>query len=141
MIRPSQEARVDGAGLVYSSGPQKKQKCVKSAGAAPIQSENAITLPKMTKGSVHAQWVKCGKPGCRCARGELHGPYFYLFWRENGRLRKKYVRRSDLLQVLSATTAYRMERRGMRIAWRRLRELREVIRGAEVRSYGRSESN
>jgi hypothetical protein len=29
-------------------------------------------------GSLAEQRRKCGKEGCRCAEGELHGPYAYL---------------------------------------------------------------
>jgi hypothetical protein len=29
-------------------------------------------------GSLVEQRRRCGKEGCRCARGELHGPYGYL---------------------------------------------------------------
>jgi hypothetical protein len=29
-------------------------------------------------GSLVEQHRKCGKEGCRCTRGELHGPYVYL---------------------------------------------------------------
>jgi hypothetical protein len=29
-------------------------------------------------GSLVEQRRRCGKVGCRCARGELHGPYAYL---------------------------------------------------------------
>ena len=29
-------------------------------------------------GSLVEQRRRCGKEGCRCARGELHGPYSYL---------------------------------------------------------------
>lgn len=29
-------------------------------------------------GSLVEQHRRCGKEGCRCARGELHGPYVYL---------------------------------------------------------------
>src|SRR2546422_10255784 len=29
-------------------------------------------------GSLVEQTRRCGKEGCRCARGELHGPYVYL---------------------------------------------------------------
>ena len=39
------------------------------------------------------EYVKCGKPACKCARGQLHGPYAYRYWREDGRLRKAYVGR------------------------------------------------
>ena len=138
MTKPSQQARVDGVGLVHSSGLPEKTKHVQSASVPPIESEPPITLPKMMKGSVHAQWVKCGKAGCKCAHGELHGPYFYLFWRENGKLRKEYVRRADLLQVRSATAAYRSEMQQMRDAKSMLRQIRELLRDGEaVISKGR----
>jgi len=26
-------------------------------------------------GTIHLRWQRCGKPNCKCARGELHGPY------------------------------------------------------------------
>jgi hypothetical protein len=29
-------------------------------------------------GSLVEQSRRCGKPGCRCAAGDLHGPYVYL---------------------------------------------------------------
>ena len=35
--------------------------------------------------------VRCGKPRCACREGKLHGPYVYKYWREGGRVRKKYV--------------------------------------------------
>ena len=48
-------------------------------------------------GAICAQMVRCGKPNCKCARGELHGPYFYRFTRDQyGRQRKRYVRRSEV---------------------------------------------
>ena len=34
------------------------------------------------------QTVKCGKQGCtRCP----HGPYWYAYWREGGKMRSRYV--------------------------------------------------
>lgn len=30
------------------------------------------------RGSVVSQRRRCGKEGCRCQQGELHGPYVYL---------------------------------------------------------------
>jgi hypothetical protein len=34
------------------------------------------------------QSVRCGKAGCtRCP----HGPYWYGYWRENGKLRSRYI--------------------------------------------------
>jgi hypothetical protein len=35
--------------------------------------------------------VRCGKPGCtKCP----HGPYWYAYYREDGRLRSRYIGRS-----------------------------------------------
>ena len=43
-------------------------------------------------GSVIEQGRKCGKEGCRCTRGELHGPYTYVVLpRAGGRTRSVYV--------------------------------------------------
>ncbi len=60
------------------------------------------------------QWQRCGTPGCRCARGQLHGPYYALLWREDGRLRKRYVRLADVEQVRAAVAAERQRRRDAR---------------------------
>jgi hypothetical protein len=35
--------------------------------------------------------VRCGSKKCRCATGELHGPYWYAYWSEGGRTRSEYV--------------------------------------------------
>ena len=132
MMNPARGTSIESAGLVHTSGLPKKLKSVQAAGASPLQSESSITLPKMMKGSVHAQWVKCGKPGCRCARGEPHGPYFYLFWREQGRLRKAYIRTGDLPHVVAAIRAYRLEKQRVRDAKSKLRGIRELLRNSEA---------
>jgi hypothetical protein len=44
--------------------------------------------------------VRCGKAGCRCQRGELHGPYAFLYWRDaGGRQRRRYVRKADVAAI------------------------------------------
>ena len=30
------------------------------------------------RGTLRERYVTCGKPGCQCARGERHGPLWYL---------------------------------------------------------------
>lgn len=62
-------------------------------------------------GAVCAQMVRCGKPSCKCARGELHGPYFYRFVWEGGKQRKRYVRKEELQQIRAACAAYKNEAR------------------------------
>ncbi len=34
---------------------------------------------------------KCGKKTCKCAKGQLHGPYWYAYYRVDGRLKREYV--------------------------------------------------
>jgi hypothetical protein len=42
-------------------------------------------------GSLAEQSRRCGRPGCRCADGEPHGPYAYFTPRPGGRGRARYV--------------------------------------------------
>jgi hypothetical protein len=46
-----------------------------------------LTLP----GSLVRQGRRCSSHGCRCRRGELHGPYLYLALYVGGRNRTLYV--------------------------------------------------
>ncbi len=54
--------------------------------AASLQRLEA-TLP----GSLVRQGRRCSSRGCRCRRGELHGPYLYLALYTAGRKRTLYV--------------------------------------------------
>ncbi len=61
----------------------------------------------MHPGAVIAQYARCGKAGCRCARGELHGPYWYVFRRAGGRLRKTYLRTGEVEAARDACREWR----------------------------------
>jgi hypothetical protein len=54
------------------------------------------------RGSLQTQSRRCGKEGCRCASGELHGPYVYLSVHGGQRTRLLYI---------SADLAKEVERR------------------------------
>jgi len=38
--------------------------------------------------TIRKEYVKCGKVHCSRCR---HGPYYYAYWGEKGRLKKKYI--------------------------------------------------
>ena len=40
--------------------------------------------------SYRQEHVRCGKEGCRACP---HGPYWYAYWKEDGRTRKQYIGR------------------------------------------------
>jgi len=75
-------------------------------------------LPKTLRGVVCRQWVRCGRSNCRCASGQLHGPYAYHFGRVNGRLRKRYVRPAEVEKVEAACQARQRQRREL-ADWRK----------------------
>jgi hypothetical protein len=95
-------------------------------------------LPKIapTPGAVCAQYVRCGRAGCRCNTGRRHLAY-YRFWREGGRLRKAYVKRDKLGETVAACTRWRQERERERAlrrkGWEEWRALRNAVRGLEGR--------
>ena len=134
----ARNARADGAGGPWGrrTTPLPDEAAGGDAGAAANKS--AAPLPKTDRGAVCAQWVRCGKPACRCAAGALHGPYPYLFWREDGRLRKRYVRAAEAVNVGAAVAERRRvarQERAERVgAWAAWRAARDAVRGAERRA-------
>ncbi len=79
--------------------------------ASAMARESEFLFPKQhLPGSVHIEWKRCGRPWCHCASGgQLHGPYFYRRWRENGRQKKQYVKLADLWRTLEAIKLKRFE--------------------------------
>ena len=77
--------------------------------------------------SLQREWRRCGKPSCRCLRGMLHGPYWYLRWREGGRQRRRYVR----LERVEAMRVAVEERRRLRPSVWSLRQTLVELRHLE----------
>jgi hypothetical protein len=48
---------------------------------------------ELVKGSLVMRATRCGRPGCKCAHGEKHGPYLYVSVFREGRTRSVYVPR------------------------------------------------
>jgi hypothetical protein len=43
-------------------------------------------------GTLRRELVRCGKDRCKkCAKGPAHGPYWYLYFRRNGKLTSRYI--------------------------------------------------
>jgi hypothetical protein len=95
----------------------------------PAENKTPEALPKTLPGAVCVQRVRCGKPGCRCTRGQPHVA-FYRFWREGGRRRKCYVKRADLDGVRAACEARRQARRELSAAWVQWRQFVTLVREA-----------
>jgi hypothetical protein len=74
--------------------------------------EFAETFPKTLCLVYHP--VRCGKPTCRCARGDLHASW-RLVWREHGRQHRRYVRAHELAGVRAVIGHRRLEHRMHRL--------------------------
>jgi hypothetical protein len=58
----------------------------------PVAPGRTIADVQQTGGITDRQeYVRCGKSGCRCARGHLHGPYWYRYQSVNGKLTSTYL--------------------------------------------------
>ena len=77
--------------------------------------DTASVLPlHPLEGEVCIQFIRCGKTGCRCQAGHLHGPYHYRIWREGTHVRKVYVKAVEMESVKAACEAHRNLSRSLR---------------------------
>jgi hypothetical protein len=63
----------------------------------------------LIRGSFGSRRRVCGKPGCHCARGELHESK-YLSASQGGRVRQVHVPESDVREVTQGVARYRLFR-------------------------------
>jgi len=69
--------------LIDATGPKKRHR-------TGTQSQ-VLKKHKSVNKTYRREMVRCGKKGCKCAEGNLHGPYWYAYWTEGGRTRSQYV--------------------------------------------------
>ncbi|MGH2721642.1 MAG: hypothetical protein ACRDJO_08570, partial [Actinomycetota bacterium] len=55
-----------------------------------LERRGARRVPEGARVTYRLERVRCGKENCsRCP----HGPYWYAYWREDGRVRSRYIGR------------------------------------------------
>ncbi len=73
-------------------------------------------LPSLLFGTVSSTYRTCGKPECVCHKGERHGPYLHVSYRQDGRTKGYYVPAQLGEQVAT----------GIR-AWQRFQEIAQEV--------------
>lgn len=58
-----------------------------------------LSMRDMIKGSLIKHYKKCGSKGCICRSGKLHGPYWYLSYKEGDKSVLEYVDVGDLARI------------------------------------------
>lgn len=80
------------------------------------------------KATIRLEFFKCGKRCKKCSGScncnhNYHGPYFCAYWRDNGKLKKKYIRewKTDLES--------RLNTKGKRVGqWGPLSRVKKLLR-------------
>lgn len=69
---------------------------------------NYLVHPKdMISGSIYSAYKKCGNKRCRCARGDLHGPFKYLSRKVDGVTVLTFIRKADEDKIAVKAKDYR----------------------------------
>src|SRR5437867_3114674 len=86
---------------------------------------------ELAVGTVSEVRARCGKPGCRCARGKGH-PQMRLLYAQDGKRRCKLVRKDDEERIRTAGERYRQLKRALQqlgtLNSKEMRLLRKLIR-------------
>ena len=72
-----------------------------------------ISRKKMLCGSVVKKYKACGKGGCKCTRGALHGPFNYLTYKVEGKTKMIFIKKNLWEAAIKLNNNYRK--------WRKLR--------------------
>lgn len=71
--------------LIEKVEAQKRRSAAKEQVEQLTSINNSKNIPINT--TIRQEYVKCGNKNCFVK----HGPYYYAYWKKNGRLHKKYI--------------------------------------------------
>jgi hypothetical protein len=102
------------------------------------KNQKPTTKIEPLQGSLEARYVRCGRSNCKCAKGELHGPYYLRRWQRYGKRRSKYVKKHEISATFEACLAFKRDRQETREIIRSinnagntiLQAMREMLRGS-----------
>ncbi len=92
----------------------------------------------MVHGLLHEVYRKCGKPSCKCAHGEEHGPYPALSVNREGKQKIVMVKKNVARIVITKSRRYRKFQETLvkiRKINKEIDRLLEEIKSATVESY------
>ena len=98
--------------------------------------KNNMNMGPMVEGSLITHYKPCGNKRCKCARGELHGPYWYLSTQKERKTRLKYIPKQKLKRVSQLANTYKEFQRNIqeiRSLNKEIDELLKQIRSCRVR--------
>ena len=52
------------------------------------------------------RYTKCGRKGCKCMKGKMHGPFSYVSFKEGGKLHYRYISGKRLRKIRQGIDNY-----------------------------------
>ncbi len=100
--------------------------------AMKIKSLNPATkMNELENGHIQKRRVRCGKPNCKCARGDFHTAFYHV-WHEGGRRFQQYARRSQVDKIRVACDSNRALQANLRFGRAEYKQMiarmRELLR-------------
>jgi len=84
---------------------------------ARYKMENELIQPlsrkKLLRGSLYPAYKSCRKKGCKCMRGEKHGPFLYLSDKIAGKSKMVFIKKSISYKAIELAGNY--------LRWRKMR--------------------
>jgi hypothetical protein len=84
--------------------------------------------PKMLPGNIERRMVRCGKPNCKCAKGELHGPYYYHQTWSGTEHQRRYITLANVPEVTEACETYRQLQASLRVGREEYKQMMAQMR-------------
>ena len=72
---------------------------------------NSLSRKNMLYGSVVEKYIMCGKEGCKCKKGELHGPFYYLSYKERNKTKMIFLKAGISKRAKILNGSYRQWRK------------------------------
>ena len=95
----------------------KVRKKIRDLGLEQFKAEmemlRVYSRKKMLYGSVVKKYKACGKGGCKCTKGALHGPFYYLTYKVEGKTKMIFIKKNLWEAAIKLNNNYRK--------WRKLR--------------------
>jgi len=87
-----------------------------------------LRLREQLQGSLFTRYAQCGKEGCVCREGRLHGPYFVLSTRSRGAGGFAYLAGTQARKARDLVARHREFKQGLRRLRRLNLQLVELLR-------------
>jgi hypothetical protein len=69
----------------------RKERAYKKRVRGTTKQHEVLQIHRTAHKTYRLELVRCGKDGCKCADGHLHGPYWYAYWSEGGKTKSQYI--------------------------------------------------